>query len=330
MSVRLVNINGFLADQHQREKLTALTTKATESGWASFYNGIPCVPQLKEFAEAILNVMPSVKLLPIDEGYVQLPVHDVNGVYQTTKNVRVYNEFAVYLEEFPFDIGRISYKDNGARKKDVMTYGVYSRKIRNAKYAHHRDQHHIVTATDVKKALKNVSKYLMPYSTQELAQAFYEPIVSNVAKAGDALTREIRTKAEPLAYAHEELAREIAYLKEQGVQFKSAKFRQVAESLGDVVERYEAEKGRSTGAIFVRFYEVGGQTLFSTQQVIEVKKNYNQPCNSAEQRIEGKPVAEIPEDIMSAVSVLSILNNNQYVANVGMKLDEKHFWIERG
>jgi hypothetical protein len=53
-------------------------------------------------------------------------------------------------------------------------------------------------------------------------------------------------------------------------------------------------------------------------------------CVSAEDRIEGKPVAEIPEDIMGAVSVLSILNNGQYVANVGMKIDEKHFWIERG
>ena len=330
MSVRLVNINGFLADQHQREKLTTLTTKATEANWTTFFDGIPCVPQLKEFAEAILNVMPNVKLLPIDEGYVQLSVHDANGVYQTTKNVRVYNEFAVYLEEFPFDIGRISYKDHGARKKDVMSYGVYSRKISNAKYAHHRDQHHIVTATDVKKALKNVSKYLMPYSTGELAQAFYEPIKINVSKAGDSLMREMRSSVEAIAYDHEVLATEIAYLKQQGVEFKSSKFRQIAESLGDLVERYDTEKARSTGAIFVRFYEVSGQTFFSTQQVIEVKKHSNSMQSSVEQRIEGKPVAEIPEDIMSAVSVLSILNNNQYVANVGMKLEEKHFWIERG
>jgi hypothetical protein len=330
MSVRLVNINKFLADQHQREKLTALITRATEANWTTFYDGAPCVPELKEFAEEVQKLMPNVKLLPIDEAYVQVPVHDENGVYQTTKSLRVYNEFAVYLDEFPFDIGRISYKDNGARKKDITTYGVYSRKISNAKYAYHRDQHHMVTATDVKKALKNVSKYLMPYSTVELAQAFYEPIKDNVNQAILNMERELRSKIDPIVHDHHELIRELAHLKQQGVQFKSAKVKQVVENMGDVVERFDVENNRSIGAIFVRFYEVSGQTFFSTQQVIEVRKHHHSMQSSAEQRIEGKPVAEIPEDIMGAVSVLSILNNNQYVANVGMKLDDKHFWIERG
>jgi hypothetical protein len=188
----------------------------------------------------------------------------------------------------------------------------------------------MVTATDVKKAMKNVSKYFMPYSTRELAQAYYEPIRLNVAKAGDTLLRELRTKVDPIAHNYEEIAKEIAYLKQQGVQFRSSKFKQIAEEMGDVVERFETEQNRSTGAIFVRFYEVGGETYFSTQQVIEVKKHGYTPQGTEEGKIEGKPVSEIPEDIMSAVSVLSILNNDQYVANVGMKLNDRHFWIERG
>ena len=330
MTVRLVNVSQFLADQHHAEMRTKLTQKAVEVKWDNFFEGIPCVPEIKEFIEEIQKAMPNVRLLPIDTEYVSKSIHDDEGVYQTTTNIRVFNEFAVYLDEFPFDIGRISYKDNGARKKDVKTYGVYSRKIANAKYAYHRDQHHMVTATDVKKAMKNVSKYFMPYSTRELAQAYYEPIRTNVAKAGDVLLRELRTKVDPIAHNYEEIAREIAYLKQQGVQFRSSKFKQVADEMVDVVERFEAEQNRSTGAIFVRFYEVGGETYFSTQQVIEVKKHHNAMQSSVEYVIEGKPVSEIPEDIMSAVSVLSILNNDQYVANVGMKLNDKHFWIERG
>ena len=274
--------------------------------------------------------MPNVKFLPRDDEYVQYAVIDDAGVYQTTRNLRVYSEFAVYLEEFPFDIGRINYRDNGARKKDVKSYGVYSRKITNAKYAYHRDQHHMVTATDIKKALKNVSKYFVPYSTKELAQACYDPIRENVAKAGNSLTREVRTKADPIVHDHHAVMQEIYWLKKRGVEFSSPKFREVAEGIEELMERYQAEEERSVGAIFVRFYEVSGQTYFSTQHAIDIKKHHSSLCPTAEDRIEGKPVDEIPEDIMGAVSVLSILNNGQYVANVGMKINEKHFWIERG
>ena len=330
MSVRLVNINGFLADQQQKQMQETLTQKANEAKWATFFCGVPCVPEIKEFAEELLTTMPNVKFLPIDQEYVSYAVLDDAGVYQTSKNIRVYNEFAVYLEEFPFDIGRISYKDHGARKKDVKTYGVYSRKITNAKYACHRDQHHIVTATDVKKALKNVSKYLIPYSTKELAQACYDPIRENISKAGNSLSREVRTKADPIIHDHHAMMQEIYWLKKRGVEFSSPKFREVAEGIEELMDRYQAEEERSVGAIFVRFYETSGQTYFSTQHAIEIKENYSSVRVSAEDRIEGKPVDEIPEDIMGAVSVLSILNNGQYVANVGMKIDEKHFWIERG
>lgn len=330
MTVRLVNVSQFLADQHHAEMRTKLAQRATEAGWTNFFESVPCVFDVKEFAEEIRKVMPSVKFLPIDTDYVQIPVHDADGNYQTTNSIRVFNEYAVYLDEFPFDIGRINFKDNGARKNNAYTYGIYSRKITNAKYAYHRDQHHMVTATDLKKAMKKVSQYFMPYSTKELAQAFYEPMKDSINQAGLALTRELRSKVDPIVHNHEEIVTEIAYLKSQGVQFKSPKFREIAENLGDVIERYDAESNRNTGAIFVRFYKVGGETYFSTQQAIEMKKHHHQLQGTEEGKIEGKPVSEIPEDVMGAVSVLSILNDRQYVTNVGMKLDSNHFWIERG
>jgi hypothetical protein len=43
-----------------------------------------------------------------------------------------------------------------------------------------------------------------------------------------------------------------------------------------------------------------------------------------------KPVSELPEDAVGSISVLSILENDQYVADVGMKLDSNHFWIQKG
>lgn len=330
MTVRLVNIEKFTSDSGQTEIRETLVKRATEAGWATFYNGVPCVAEAKEFAQAVKEAMPNVKFLPIDTDYVSYAVNDDAGVYQTTKNVRVCCEFAVYLDEFPFDLGRINFKDNGARKKGIYTYGIYSRKIANAKYAYHRDQHHMVTATDLKKAIKKVSQYFIPFSTKELAQAFYEPLKNDVAKLGNALEREMRTKADPIVHNHHELLQEIYWLKQRGVEFSSPKFRDVAENVEDIITRYEAEQNRSIGAIFVRFYEIGGETYFSTQGAIEIKKHHDQLQGTEEWKIEGKPVEEMPEDIKGAVAVLSILNNGQYVASVGVKVDAKHFWIERG
>lgn len=327
---RLVDIQRFLNDGQHTQMRAKVTEAATQAKWPNFFEGVPCMYDLKEFAEKLLEVMPTVKFLPIDTEYVSYAVTDDNGVYQTSNNIRVFNELAVYLDEFPFDIGRVNFKDNGARKKNTKTYGVYSRKIANAKYAYHREQHNMVTATDVKKAVKNAMKYFSPYSTRELAQAYYDPIRSNVGKSQEEAIRNARNHMSPLTNDYVELLREIHALKQQGVQFKSAKVREIAEGVDDVLATYDYENSRSVGAIFVRFYQVGDQTYYSTQHAIEIKKHHSSICGTAEDRAEGKPVSEIPEDIMGAVSVLSILNDGQYVANVGMKLNSSHFWIERG
>lgn len=332
MTVRLVNIEKYLADQQQTEARQKNTAKAIELKWESFYDGVPCVPEVRDFALAVKEAMPNVNLLPIDLEYIQLPVYDAEGNYQTTNSLRIYNEFAVYLDSYPLDIGRINYTDNSARKKDkdIKTYGIYSRKISNAKYAYHREQHNMVMASDLKKAMKNVSKYFMPFSTKELAQAFYEPLYNDIAKQGNKLEQELRSKADPIVHNHLELLKEIYWLKQRGVEFSSPKFREVAENVEDIIDRYVAEQNRSVGAIFVRIYNVGGEPYFSTQGAIEIKKNYSQLCGTEEWKIEGKPVEEMPEDIKGAVAVLSILNNGQYVNDVGVKVDNNHFWIQRG
>lgn len=89
MTVRLVNIAGFMADQRQKEMQETLTQRANEAKWATFFCGVPCVPEIKEFAEELQKVMPNVKFLPIDQEYVQYAVNDDAGVYQTTKSLRV-------------------------------------------------------------------------------------------------------------------------------------------------------------------------------------------------------------------------------------------------
>jgi hypothetical protein len=40
--------------------------------------------------------------------------------------------------------------------------------------------------------------------------------------------------------------------------------------------------------------------------------------------------SELPEHILNGVSVLNILQDGQYVARIGQKIDNETFWLERG
>ena len=39
---------------------------------------------------------------------------------------------------------------------------------------------------------------------------------------------------------------------------------------------------------------------------------------------------ELPEDLKGSIAVLNILEDGQYVPEVGRRVDEEHFWLERG
>lgn len=328
--VKLVNIKLMQSDSHRVDSTKKATEQAKKFNWEWYINDTPCVKELKDFADALSEVMPTVKFHPLGAKYDHIKVKDDQGNYATTESIAIFEEYAVYLDEYPFDIGRINFKDNAARKNSAATYGVYSRKIRNAKYAAHRDQFHMVTASDVKKAVKSASKYLVPYSTKELAQAFYDKIVGKVTAEAEKPLIAIQKEMRELTQDRMGILRELAYLKESGVKFKSADIDALASRAKDLVDTADHEANRAVGAIYVRIYRMGEETFFSTQQAIELKKHYNMMQGSEEGKIEGKPVAEMPQDISGAVAVLSILDNMQYVPTVGMKLDGENFWIERG
>ena len=122
---------------------------------------------------------------------------------------------------------------------------------------------------------------------------------------------------------------EIRALKAKGVEFTTPEFKRIAEDVDDVYGAYESEKARKVGALFVRFHKIGEETYVTLQEAMDIRGNY-QEIKLGENTYATVPVSELPEDIVGSVSVLNILNNEQYVANVGMKLDNNHFWIERG
>ena len=325
---KLINIKQWKADSRTQETIKTLVDKATEYKWEHFVDGLAVEQELKTFMLELKTVMPNIWFIPTDQDRKQKEIRDADGNYQTTESYRVVNEVAVCLDDFPFDLGRINYADNSVNGRGDRTYGVYSRKISNAKYATHREQYRMIMGKDVGKAIKNAQKYLMPYSAKELAQAFYSPSRENI----NAEFSKVQDKAQSLAGVvranYKAILEEIRTLKRAGVTFKTEEFRKIADDVEEVYGEFEAESNRKVGALFVRFYKVGADSYVTLQEAKDIKASWN-TATIADSPV-GYKASELPQDIVGSVSVLSILNDGQYVANVGMRVDENHFWIERG
>jgi hypothetical protein len=327
---KLARISRVMSDNGHQEKLKNVAEQAKELGHQYFANGFPCSKELMEFVDGVQKTMPKVKFYPNTFAYINVPINDEHGVYQTTKSMRVCDEFFAYMDDFPFDIGRIGYGENGVKSGD-NSYGVYSRKITNAKYAQHRDQHHMVMTTDVGKAVKNARKHLVPYTTRELAQAFYEPLHEKVSHVLSKVKSNMHEGAREIVNNRMAILQEVQALVKQGVQFVTPEFRDLAGRVDQLIADYNEQDKRQISALFVRFKQVGEDTYVDVQEVMNVREiRWDVKMNTTGSLSTTYPLNELPQDIAEQVSVLSILENDGYVSNVGMKIDETTFWVERG
>jgi hypothetical protein len=319
MSIRLVNIEQYHEDQSVAKRIASSKEEAAKAQWLHYFDGIPMEKELVEFACELRQAMPNLTFLPIDWTRV--------GYNNTT--VMIFNELSVCMDGYPFDIGRINYSDNAVKRGGGdKTLSVYSRKIHNAKYAVHRNQYHMIMSSDIKKAVKNACKYFVPYSTKDLAQAYYSPMKQNVEKSYTQARSKLNNHLAPLGSNYNIYAEELLNLKAQGVKFKTQTFREVAEGLEEVYTAYATEKNRKIDGMFVRTYMVGDVPHVSLYPVKNIKDTHDWK-DLPQAETTDKPLAELDQEYVGSVSVLSILTNNQYVDNVGMKMDGNHFWIQK-
>lgn len=328
--VKLARISKVMSDTGHKSKVDGIVEEATEFKHQHFVSGIPVEKELLAFVEGVQKAIPKVKFYPNTFAYQHVVLNDENGVYQTNKSIRLCDEFFVYMDEFPFDMGRIGWGDNGV-KSDDLTYAVYSRKVQNDKYAQHRDQYHTVMTKDVNKAVKNACKYLVPYTTRELAQAFYDPIHEKVSAVLESVKGRMYHGASEVGNARMAILQEVQFLTKQGVEFTTPEFRELSSKVEQLIEDFKEQENRKVSALFVRLKQVGDETYADTQEVFDVREiGWDAKMNTTGASSGSYPVNELAPDIAGQIAVLNILENDGYVANVGMKIDESTYWVERG
>lgn len=311
------HVNEWLVSSLYRTKVERTKKSVEEQGWKHSYEGMAVTKELKEFLSEVQKDMPHVKFVACNDV--------MESDMQTNNRCYVMSYFLVTMEDCPYEIGRIGFGDFSAKKSGKPTYVVQSRKIRNPKFREGRDQFHMVMTSDVKKATINAKKYLIPFSTKELARYSYDSIVVNAQTALTHAHSQMTRTLDPISYAKDVWIKELLNLKNQGVTFATQQFQDIMKVLPERVDIYNEEVTKKVYGFFVRLYNVGGDTYIDVQHA----ENLRDSSRSLDSATQTFPMSSAPQDILGGVATLAILEPKQYVTNVGMKVDEKHYWIER-
>ena len=262
--------------------------------------------------------MPKLKFFPNDtRGRV---LNDDAGAQHW---IHIVGEFEVYTDDFPISLGRIGYKDYQVGKaKD--SYGVYSRKIQNDKFKPYRGQYYMSLTATIDKAVKNACKYIVPYTHRELMEICYSDMQHKVYTSTSVAKQKLEEALRDVSNGGY-LLEEILHLKHLGVEFKTSGFKELASNILELTGNVQEEQSRNIMGVFVRFRRVGDNVYADVSTARDLRRNYSVATDG---KTTSYRVDELPSTIAGSISVLSILDDYQYVPRVGQKIDENTYWIE--
>ena len=298
-----------------------MSRSAKEYGWDRWVSDYPVLSELEPLLNKILVAMPHIKIYPRNTARLIRP----------TQEIRIVNEFYLYTDTCAFPLGKVGFRDYSVGRNDGKPmYGVYSRKIENAKYHDSREEFHMQMTSDVDKAFKIVKSYTTPYTDKELATEYFSEIRRHIENTQHQIRRELDQLIGKIKWgADNQVIEEILHLKSQGVKFKTEIFNEVANNIEETNAKVKDENSRSVGALFVHFRKVGDDMYADVEEVGDIRSARN-----------GRPefvsppttylASELPEHILNGVSVLNILADEQYVPRIGQKINSETFWLERG
>lgn len=285
-----------------------------DNGHGCWHGEVPVHPQLKEYMEAVEKAMPHIKFTPSSRltagGYI--------------------SKFYAVMDGNPFTLGHVGYADTSVHKNSGPSFYVMSRKIRNGKYAAHRDQHHTISSKDIAKAVKAARANLVPFSNEELILHMYGDVrdkarlhIEKMAQKAYKISHQYTTR-----YTIQlDFVEEMKHLKDMGVQFKTDYFKAAMDGIDEAYAEWEDVKNYKQAMTFVRV-EQGDYPMVHVVKGDTVTNNHGFVYNG-EMQTTTYPIDQLPDDVARGVAVLSILEDEQYAERVGYRSTDYIFWLER-
>ena len=279
-------------------------------------DGMYVSKKLGTFCDAILKVNRHVKF-----GVAK----HTKGEFVHGTNRQALAEVWVYMPEHEYAMMRVGFADYAVKGSSDSKFGVYSRLLQNNKFDPQRDQFYMVTSDDIDRIMKTVKKVMRPYSPHETANVVFEPYQGKVHSNVWSATSTAR-EAKDAAIGLNDLRNELFALYDLGYEFASETLKdKVGKWKKAVTELNEAE-AKKRNAYFVSVILRGDELLCNVMTIDDVRKIHTIKESSISQVFK---MEDLPEDIAEKVATLGMVDKGHYVEDVGMKVSDTTFWIDR-
>ena len=305
-------------EKHTQEFISRLANQVSthneDDPVPTMVDGLPLSTACAEMVKAVREFMPDIKIGLGGSG------GDYDTYAKGLASVFVYREGDVY------GMGRIGFRDvaiNGYKHH----YFVYSRKISNQKCHPSRWQYYTKSSEDMGKALKQVKKFLIPYSPTEIASRTAEDFAETLARRRRNAHSDMRQAWRVIVNDNEtQLLEEIKHLIKVGHQFLKPQF-------AERVAAYLSSEGAYTQEVDCRldayFMNVGEDTTEIVEYENMVDGDGYSNIRTAPKTTNTVATQDIPFDLQMKIASLQVAEPMHYIEGLGMRVGDRTFWVQR-
>jgi hypothetical protein len=259
-----------------------------------------------------------------------------------TKKVRGYKtapksweSIWVYRPQDTYAMGWVRYADVFEGGTGDKRHAVYSPNIQNGKYSY-GDNCFMSSALHFNKGLLNACKYLRPPTAKQALQQVQRDFARGVSRSLD----EVKTKAQKITNKIDTdvfgrtrlntapLKRELANILKSDYEFLDKELEvQLTEAFEAVKELHDGRDIHDRDHTFIEVIQAQGANLYRGFNRVSQSYSLFRHDDSAENKIVYTQ-EELPENLLGAMSVLSMVEEDQYVAGVGYRAGANMFYIK--
>lgn len=277
-------------------------------------DGVPVKPELATYCAEIRKLNRHVKF-----GIGRRMKYYCHG------NGNVFVELYAYMDGHTYALMKIGFADYSLREDDTSKYMVCARMIRNEKFNPSRDQYYMATADSMVRALKNINKYMRPYSPIECAEMSFDDVRSRFASvANDVSSKLYSARSSVTDSAH--MRNELFHMLDVGYEFLAEEFRDKIVAWRQTYREDQEAKGRALHTYYVHVRIHREEMVCDVIEVLDANKRSRLDATS---HVKTYLMSELPDSIAGNLAALSMVDDKHYVDGVGLRVDSTTFWVQK-
>ena len=238
----------------------------------------------------------------------------------------------MHMPNDPYVMGWIGYGDFQTEvRAEQSSYIVSSQHIRNMKYADYNDQYYMAMSINLHTAVRNAKKYCRPLTTKVMALDKEEDMRRKASdtesamdvKRNNTLSNLLAKNNRQTHIEHNPMLEYMRTLVKVGHEFTDKELESNLLNYFKLEQEHKTLKAKGIKVSYVRVYEKYGEQFFDVVPIIKDPKAYGATIET----IVSYKHADVPQDVLGKVAVLSMVENNHWVDDVGYRVDATMFYV---